>query len=141
MNEETCWRLPLRSFRAASRARERSRIASCRSSGTQTAVSSPARDSLARPYRIASVRLHPIARFLRDQRGRRHDAVVAKLPDQPIEPVSRRPRLVAKCQLTVFGRKFGDELARRRFRGVDLAEIANVPATTILRDRNRIAQL
>src|SRR5712692_6038683 len=28
---------------------ERSRIASCRSSGTQTAVSSPARDSLARP--------------------------------------------------------------------------------------------
>jgi len=39
----------------------------------------------------------------------------------------------------VFGRKFGDELARRRFRGVDLAEIANVPATTILRDRNRIA--
>jgi hypothetical protein len=66
---------------------------------------------------------------------------VAKLPDQPIEPVSRRPRLVAKRQLTVFGRKFGDELARRRFRGVDLAKIANVPVTTILRDRNRIAQL
>src|SRR5258707_10466381 len=76
---------------------------------------------------MASVRLHPIARFLRDQRGRRHDAVVAKLPDQPIAPVSRRPRLVAKRQLTVFGRKFGDELARRRFRGVDLAKIANVP--------------
>src|SRR5260370_28918686 len=50
MNEETCWRLPLRSFRAASRARERSRIASCRSSGTQTAVRSPARDSLARAF-------------------------------------------------------------------------------------------
>src|SRR5262249_44499949 len=48
MNEETCWRLPLRSFRAASRAREKSRMASCRSSGTQTAVSSPARNSLAR---------------------------------------------------------------------------------------------
>src|SRR6267143_1941225 len=43
MNEETCWRLPLRSLRAASRARERSRIASCRSSDTQTAVSSPGR--------------------------------------------------------------------------------------------------
>jgi hypothetical protein len=43
--------------------------------------------------------------------------------------------------LTVFCRKFGDELARRRFRGVDLAKIANVPVTTILRDRNRIAQL
>jgi hypothetical protein len=54
---------------------------------------------------------------------------VAKLPDQPIEPVSRRPRLVAKRQLPVFGRKFGNELARRRFRGVDLAEIANVPTT------------
>jgi hypothetical protein len=37
--------------------------------------------------------------------------------------------------LTVFGRKFGDELARRCFRGVDLAEIANVPTTTLLRDR------
>src|SRR5580704_5080532 len=48
MNEETCWRLPLRSFRAASRARERSRIASCRSSGTQTVVSSPERNNLAR---------------------------------------------------------------------------------------------
>src|SRR5262249_22986003 len=30
--------------------------------------------------------------------------------------------LVAKRQLTVFGRKFDDELACRRFRGVDLAE-------------------
>ena len=49
MNEETCWRLPLRFFRAASRGRAESRIASCRSSGTQTAVGSPARDSLARP--------------------------------------------------------------------------------------------
>jgi Cytochrome P450 len=48
-SEETCWRLPWRSFCAASRARERSRIASCRSSGTQTAVSSPARDNLAKP--------------------------------------------------------------------------------------------
>src|SRR5712691_2070056 len=101
----------------------------------------PGAQYLGQAYRIASVRLHPIARFLRDERGCRHDAVVAKLPDQPIEPVSRRPRLVAKRQLTVFGRKFGDELARRRFRGVDLAKIANIPATTILRDRNRIAQL
>ena len=48
MNEEICWRLRFGSFRAASRARHRSRIASCRTSGTQTAVSSPARDSLAR---------------------------------------------------------------------------------------------
>jgi hypothetical protein len=43
--------------------------------------------------------------------------------------------------LTVFGRKFGDELARRRFRGVHLAEIAKVSATTLFRDRNGIAQL
>ena len=63
---------------------------------------------------------------------------MAKLPDQPIKPVSRRPRLVAKRQLTVFGRKFDDELACRRFRGVDLA---NLPVTTLLRDRNGIAQL
>jgi hypothetical protein len=62
-------------------------------------------------------------------------------PDQPMEPVSRRPRLVAKRQLTVFARKFGNELARRRFRSVDLAEIANLPVTPLLRDRNGIAQL
>jgi hypothetical protein len=43
--------------------------------------------------------------------------------------------------LTVLGSKFGDELARRCFRGVDLAEIANVPTTTLFRDRNSIAQL
>jgi hypothetical protein len=30
---------------------------------------------------------------------------------------------------------------RRGFRGVDLAEIAKVPATTLFRDRNGIAQL
>src|SRR6267143_1333273 len=97
MNEEICCRLPLRSFRAASRARERSRIASCRSSGTQTAVRSPARNSLARP--------------------------------------------TASRRLTVFGSKYGDGLARRCFRGVDLAEIANLPTTTLLRDRNGIAQI
>jgi hypothetical protein len=43
--------------------------------------------------------------------------------------------------LTVFRRKLGDELAHRRFRGVDFAQKANVPVTTILRDRNGIAQL
>jgi hypothetical protein len=43
--------------------------------------------------------------------------------------------------LTVFRRKLGDDLARRRFRGVDFAKKANVPATTLLRDRNGITQL
>jgi hypothetical protein len=42
--------LPLRSFRAASRARERSRIASCRSSGTQTAVSCLAKPAASRRF-------------------------------------------------------------------------------------------
>ena len=55
--------------------------------------------------------------------------------------VSRRPRLVAKRQLTVFGREFDDELARRCFCGVDLTKLANVPATPLLRNRNGIAQL
>jgi hypothetical protein len=49
--------------------------------------------------------------------------------------------LVAKRQLTVFGRKFDDELACRCFRSVDLAEIANLSVTPFLRDRNGIAQL
>ena len=47
----------------------------------------PGAQYLGEAYRIASVCLHPFARFLRDERGCRHDAVVAKLPDQPIKPV------------------------------------------------------
>src|SRR3984885_9777675 len=43
----------------------------------------PGAQYLGQAYRIASVRFHPFARFLRDERGCRHDAVVAKLPDQP----------------------------------------------------------
>jgi hypothetical protein len=65
-------------------------------------------------------------------------------PSFPINrwsPYPVGPASLAKRQLTVFGRKFDDELACRRFRGVDLAEIANLPVTTLLRDRNGIAQL
>jgi hypothetical protein len=49
--------------------------------------------------------------------------------------------VVGNWATSAFRRKLGDELARRRFRGVDFAEKANVPATTLLRDRNGIAQL
>jgi hypothetical protein len=70
-------------------------------------------------------------------------ATMQSWPSLPINRWSPYPvaRLVAKRQLTVFGRKFDDELACRRFRGVYLAEIANVPAATLLRDCNGIAQL
>jgi hypothetical protein len=56
--------------------------------------------------------------------------MAGRQPRGPVILMSSVKRLVAKRQSTVFGRKFGDELASRRFRGVDLAEIANLPASS-----------
>jgi hypothetical protein len=64
----------LRSSTAASRARVRSRIASCRASGTRP----PGAQLPRRIERIASARLHPVACFLRYQRRRHHDAAVTQ---------------------------------------------------------------
>jgi hypothetical protein len=53
---------------AFDRARTRSRIASCAASEIQIAVNSPARQ-LCQHHRIAAIRLDPVARLHRDQRG------------------------------------------------------------------------
>ena len=89
---------------------------------------------------IASVRLYPVAGFLRDKRGSGDYALVAETFDQPVKAVPRRPCLVAKRQLIVFCRKFGDELAYRRLRGSKLPKIAHLAATAALGNRHRITQ-
>ena len=52
--------------------------------------------------RIAPVGLHLVARPLRDQRRRHHDAFVAEALDLPVQPVTGRPGLVAERQPLVL---------------------------------------
>ena len=66
--------------------------------------------------RIASVRLYPVAGFLRNERRSHHQALVAEALEQSVEPISRRPCFVAKRQMTVFRCKLAHKLSDRRVR-------------------------
>ena len=107
----------------------------------------PHRRQFARPQlprqieRIAPVGLHPIARLLRNERRRHHNAVVAKPLDQTIQAVAGRPGLVAQRQLGVLAGKLLHQPHDRGLRRLDLAEKPNLPRATLLRNRHRIAQL
>ena len=118
MDEIAC-RLRRRSSTAASRARTRSRIASCASSGTHTAVSSPARSRRASCWRVAAVGLDPIARLARDQRRRDYCAAVAQLGQLPVQAIAGRAGLVAEVKpapvpLLQLGGETAHALRRRR---------------------------
>src|SRR6516225_6829480 len=89
-------------------------------------------------HRIATVRLHPNAGFLRDERRSCHHALVAEASDQPVQPVPGRPSLVAKCQRTVFDCKLGNQLACCRVRRIDLPKIAHLAATAAFGNCYRI---
>src|SRR5262245_6001546 len=82
--------------------------------------------------RVASVRLHAVAGLLRNERRSHHDALVPEALEQPVEPVSRRPRFVTESQLAVFCRKFGNELSDRRSGGRELTEIPHLAATAAI---------
>ena len=66
------------------------------------------------------------------RRGSRHLALVAEARDQPVEPVSGRPGLVAEGQALIFSRELGNELACCRLRGGELPEIAHLAPTSAL---------
>ena len=110
-------------------------------------VRHPHRRQFARPQlprqieRIAPVGLHPIARLLRNERRRHHNAVVAKPLDQTIQAVAGRPGLVAQRQLGVLAGKLLQQPHDRGLRRLDLAEKPHLPGATALRNRHRIAQL
>src|SRR5262249_61884792 len=63
------------------------------------------------------------------------------LTNQQIGSVPVRPRQVEKVVLRFFGRSLAEELARAAFGVFVSPEKATAPATTLLRDRNGIAQL
>ena len=59
-------------------------MASCRSSGTRTAVQLIGARQLGETDRIASVRLYPVAGLLRNERGSHHQALVVEALEQSV---------------------------------------------------------
>jgi hypothetical protein len=86
---------------------------------------------------VAPVGLHPLARPTRDQRRRRHHAVVPERRQLPVEPITTWPRLVAKAQLAVGRRQFLRQPRHRRRLVGDAAQRAHDAVASRLRHRNR----
>jgi hypothetical protein len=112
-----------------------------------TRVGNPHRGQLAgaqqldQAQSVAPVSFHPIARTLRDQRRRNHNALVTEALDLAVEAIAGRPRLVAERQPLVFGGKLPHNLCRCSLGIIDLAQKPNLARPTGVRDRNRITQL
>ena len=110
-------------------------------------VGHPHRRQLAGPEQpgqvlgIAPVGLDAVAGLRRNERWRHHDAVVTEALDQAVEPIPRRPGLVAERQLVVARGELGDELAGGRLGGVELALEAHFAAASAVGNGHRILQL
>jgi len=71
--------------------------------------------------RVAPVRLDPLTGPFRDQSRGDHQAVVAKLLNLPIQPVTRRTCFEADLQLSIPGGEFLDGSLDPRRRALHLA--------------------
>jgi hypothetical protein len=92
-------------------------------------------------HRIAPIGLDPLARLLRDQRRRHDRAVVAELPNVPVQPVTRWTRLIAKMQLVVALRQLPGQALDPRRRTGDVAEEAHLAASPAIGNRHRVLRL
>ena len=90
--------------------------------------------------RITAIVLHPIARPLRDQRRCRHQAIVPKLGDLPIQSVAGRTRFISKSQQRVLLCQLANQPGGCRRGVVDLTEIADLAVSAGFGDRHRVAQ-
>src|SRR5215212_10049788 len=91
--------------------------------------------------RVPPVGLDPLARPLRDQRRRDHDAVVPERGDLALQPVAGRSGLVGEGQPPVPLGEFADQALDRRGRAVDLAEEADFAVAPRRGHRDRDLQL
>jgi hypothetical protein len=66
---------------------------------------------------------------------------MAERGDQPIEPVTRRSRLVAELHATVLLRQAPHDPGHARGRGIDLAEIPHLATALAIRNCDRIPSL
>ena len=138
---ESCWRARRRLCTASSRARTRSRIASC------PGIGHPHRRQLARPVQLGQaggippVGLDPVARPLRDQRGGDHDAFVSLGRQSALNAIPARSRLVAKPQAHAVAAELAQQTVQRRRRVGDPAVLAHLAAQAALRHRDNDAFL
>jgi hypothetical protein len=92
-------------------------------------------------HRVPPVGLDPFAWPLRDQRRRHHHAVVAKIPNLPVQSVTRRPGLEADMQAIVLPGQLLDRPLDHGRPVLDLAEKPDFTAAVALGDRDRVLQL
>ena len=112
----------LRSRRASSRARVRSRMAASSSVGTSTGGEITRAHPPGQLYGLASVRLHAVTSLFRHAGGRHHPAVVAFVAQRAIEPGPTGSRFVDNDQLCGLGWPGSDELVQVTVAGPDGAE-------------------
>jgi hypothetical protein len=92
-------------------------------------------------HRIAPVGLDPLARPLRDQGRRDHQAGVPESLDLAIQPVSGWPRIVAQMQLAIAAGQLADQPLHRRRRVRHLTEKPHLAAATAIGNRYRVLHL
>lgn len=92
-------------------------------------------------HRVPPVRLDPFAWPLRDQRRRHHHAVVAKIPNLPVQSVPGRPGLETDMQAIVLSGQLPDRPLDHGRPVLDLAEKSDLTAAVALGDRDRVLQL
>ena len=90
---------------------------------------------------IATVRLHAVARFHGDERGRDHDAVVTQLDKLSIQAVAAWPGCAAEMKPPPVPRQSFDQLANMIGAVRERAPGANLAPTLALRHRNRCRRL
>lgn len=94
---------------------------------------------LGQHQRVAAVRLDPVARLHRDQRGGHHDTRMPAPGQQSMKPVAARARLVAEVQLSTAPgkpRRHFDQDVRAVLEDADLPDLAASSAFRY-RDVNR----
>jgi hypothetical protein len=91
--------------------------------------------------RISPVRLDPLARTLRDQGRRDHQAVVPQLLNLTIQPVPRRASFKANVQPAIPARQLLDRPLDRRRRVFNVTEEPHLAGPASLGNRQRVLRL
>ena len=82
--------------------------------------------------RIPAIRLHPIARFDRDQRWRHHNVIMAQTGQQPVQPIIARTGFVAEAQATPRFAQARHHLCENRRTALENSDLADLAAASAL---------
>jgi hypothetical protein len=87
--------------------------------------------------RIATIGLHPVTRFLRDQRRSDHSAVMAKPAQQPMKAIATRAGFIAEAQSLSATPEPSRKLDRNVSAVLDHAIMSHLTTSTFLGDWDR----